>query len=107
MKEAELAQHSTCDLCNRIVTASGLPLFWRVRVERFGLNARNIKRQMGLGEYLGSPALASIMGTDPDMAEPVMEPVMLTVCEGCAMDKMGHLAHVALEKSAAADREPT
>ena len=101
MKESELRQHLTCDLCNRKVTATGLPLFWRVKVERFGIDAKAVQRQHGLGMHLGSHALAGIMGLDEDLATPVMDPVTLTMCEGCALDATGKLVHVALTQKAA------
>ena len=96
MKEKELRAHLTCSLCNRGVTQTGLPLFWRVKVERFGIDAQAVQRQHGLALHLGSAALASVMGPGEDMAKPLMEPVTLTLCEGCAMDKTGELVHVAM-----------
>ena len=100
MKERELRNHVTCSMCNRPVMASGLPLFWRVSVERFGIDARAVQRQQGLAMHLGSPALAAIMGPDEDLAMPVMDKVTLTVCDPCAMDSMGQLAHVSLTTKA-------
>lgn len=109
MKERELANHTTCNLCNRLITSCGLPLFWRVKVERFGLDARAMRKQAGLGMMLGSPALAEIMGTDADMAKSMMDEVTLTVCEGCAMDNTEYIIGIAMSMSAAADakKEPT
>jgi hypothetical protein len=83
MKEAELRRHATCSLCGNKVMAQGMPLFWRVTVERFGIKADPVERQTGLAMMLGSAQLASAMGPDEDMAEPIMEPVVLTVCESC------------------------
>lgn len=84
MKEAELRKHATCNVCGNKIGKSGLPLFWRVTVERFGIDMRTVERQQGLAMMLGGNGLiASIMGTDEDMAEPVMEPAILTVCETC------------------------
>ena len=85
MKEAELRRHTTCDACHGKVLASGLPLFWRVKVERFGVDMRAAQRQDGLAAFIGSTALASVMGPDEDMAKPVMAPHVLTLCEPCAM----------------------
>lgn len=83
MKERELAKHTTCKLCNRLITAGGLPLFWCVTVERHGLDARAMRRQAGLGMVLGNAALASIMGPDEDLTQTLLEPVKLIVCESC------------------------
>lgn len=87
MKESELRQHVTCTLCSRPIGHTGLPLFWRVTVERFGIDARAVRRLQGLGDLLGSHALASVMGPDEELAKPVMEPVKATVCEACALER--------------------
>lgn len=85
MKEAELRKHALCDLCAKKIGHSGLPLFWKVTIERFGVDMGAIRRQSGLAVMLGSPTLASVMGPGEDMAQPVMEPKVLTVCEPCAI----------------------
>lgn len=36
---------------------------------------------------IGHAALAGVMGPDEDLAKPVMEPVKLTVCESCAVER--------------------
>jgi hypothetical protein len=84
MKEAELRQHARCSLCRNPILSSGLPLFWRVTVERFGLDMQAVRRQDGLGAFLGHAGLAAVMGPDEDMATPMMPPVVLAVCETCA-----------------------
>jgi hypothetical protein len=100
MKEAELRKHSKCDLCSKGIGHTGLPLFWRVTVERFGVDLNAARRQDGLAQFLGSSALAQIMGDDADLAKPVMDPKALTVCENCAMDKLSHLVAAGLEPTA-------
>lgn len=87
MKEAELRKHATCSLCGNKVMASGMPLFWRVTVERFGIDMQAATRQQGLTMMLGSAGLAAVMGPDEDMAKPMMDAVTLTVCESCALDR--------------------
>jgi hypothetical protein len=84
MKAAELRQHQTCGLCHKKVLHTGLPLFWRVTVERFGVDMRAVLRADGLAAMLGSGALAAAMGPDEDLATPVGEPSVLAVCEHCA-----------------------
>jgi len=75
-----------CSLCRRPVGHTGLPLFWRVTVERFGVNLNAVARQDGLGAMLGNSALASVMGPDEEMATPAMEAQVRTVCESCAIE---------------------
>lgn len=101
MKETELRTHLTCSLCNRAITHTGVPLFWRLKVARFGIDAGAVQRQHGLAMHMDSSALASIMGPDEDLAKPVMEEVTLTACEGCVLDNLSLLAHVAMTKEAA------
>ena len=86
MKERELRQHATCSLCNQAIGHTRLPLFWRVKIERFGIDLTAVQRQQGLGLMIGG-ALAMVMGPDEDLATPVMDPVTLTVCETCAVDR--------------------
>lgn len=87
MKEAELAKHMHCDCCKKVVTHGGLPLFWVLTIERHGIKVDAVKRQMGLGMMLGSPALAQVMGPDEDMTVPMSEPRKFTLCEPCALEK--------------------
>jgi hypothetical protein len=88
MKERELREHATCALCRNKIGYAGLPLFWRITIERFGLDRGAIERQMGLTMMLGGNAmLAGVMGANEEMANPVMEPVKLVVCERCAIEK--------------------
>ena len=87
MKRAELLQHTTCSACNRKLGQTALPLFWRVKVERFGLDAKAIRRSDALGDVIGSHAIAAVMGPDEDLAVPLLDPVTLTLCDGCAMDR--------------------
>jgi len=96
MKEAELRMHATCGLCKKPIMNGGLPLFWRITIERFGIDVSAAKRQDGLAQLLGSSALANVMGTDADMASPVMEPTSISVCEPCAMEPAPAIAHMGL-----------
>lgn len=86
MKEHDLSLSMVCGRCNKSVVHTGVPLFWRVKVERFGIDLQAVKRQQGLGMFLGSHALASVMGPDEDLAKPVMETVEISLCEDCAMN---------------------
>jgi hypothetical protein len=101
VKERELRQHSTCSLCNRKIGESGLPLFWRLTVERFGIDMQRIRRQDGLAAFIGSASIAAVMGPDEDLARPLMEAAVLTVCEPCAMDRADHIVAAAMSKAEA------
>jgi hypothetical protein len=86
MKESELRKHATCTLCRKPIGHTGVPLFWRVTVERFGVDLNAMRRQDGLAAMLNSPRLAMVMGADEEIAKPMMEPITVTVCESCAME---------------------
>ena len=84
MKEKELRECATCAVCGNKIGQSGLPMFWRVRLERHGVKLDAVRRQSGLTALLGGSAeLAAVMGADEDMTMPMMDPVTLTVCEDC------------------------
>lgn len=101
MKAAELRQLTTCGICEGKVLATGLPLFWRVTIERFGVDVRAVQRQDGLGQFLGSHPLAAVMGPDEDMASAVMDKVTMAVCESCACGSSVPIAVLGLESAAA------
>jgi hypothetical protein len=76
-----------CAICRKGLAASGLPLFYRLRVERFGLDARAIQRQHGLEMMMGAASpLAAVMGPNEDMAKPLMEPRTILICETCTQN---------------------
>jgi len=75
-----------CALCAQGVMHTGIPLFYRVSIQRFGVQLDAVRRQAGLEIMLGGNAqLANVMGPDEDMATPIGEAVELLVCETCAM----------------------
>lgn len=98
MKERDLREAAKCAACEKPFGHTGLPLFWRVTVERYGLDALAVQRQSGLEMMLGGHvALAQAMGLNEDMAKPMMEPVVITLCEKCALQKSVAVGLVALE----------
>lgn len=98
LKESQLRRHATCSFCGNKIGNSGIPLFWTVEIQRFGLKLDAIQRQDGLAAMLGGNSfLAMHMGTNEDLAQPMMEPVMLTVCESCAIGKEYPVAVMAIE----------
>lgn len=87
MKEQELRAHATCSLCRQKIGASGVPLFYRLTIERFGVKLDAVRRQTGLAMLLnGNGVIARVMGPDEDMAMPVMDPLVLVVCESCSTE---------------------
>lgn len=98
MKEAELRQHATCSLCSKPIGHINphLPLFWKVTIERYGIDMLAVQRQHGLGLMVGA-RLAAVMGPDETMAKPVMDPKVLTVCETCACARRMPVAEMGMQ----------
>lgn len=84
MKSDEIRANAICKVCGKKFGESGLPLFWRVTVQRFFVDMAAVQRQSGLEMMLGNVALAAVMGPNEDLAKPMMDPVTVTVCESCA-----------------------
>lgn len=86
LKERDLREAAKCSVCGKPLGHTGLPLFWRVTIERYGVDLNAVRRQDGLTMQLGGNSfLAGVMGADEDMATPMMEPKQVTVCENCAL----------------------
>jgi len=76
-----------CARCGKGVAHTGLPLFWRVTVERMGIDGKAVERQHGLELMLGGHAmLAHVMGPDDDLGLPIGPPSVGLLCEKCAHD---------------------
>jgi len=84
MKEKELRSLATCAGCQKLIGHTGLPLFYKVTVERFGVDMRVVARQDGLAAFLGSSMLANVMGPQEEMAKEIGDPAKFSICEDCA-----------------------
>jgi hypothetical protein len=71
-EESELRLYAKCSMCTKLIGHTGLPLFWRVTLEQFGV----------LGG--GSAALAMAMGPDEEMTQVMTEKLTLSICADCA-----------------------
>jgi len=95
MKEEELRKIAKCAMCGKGIGHTKLPLFWRVRIERYGLKMDALQRQQGLEMFLGGHVtLAQVMGPNEDMAEKISG-VEITLCETCASGKQTVVAILA------------
>jgi len=87
MKEKELRAVAKCAICGKSIGHTGVPLFWRVRMQRWGLLSSAIRRQSALEQFLdGHVTVAQVMGADEDMAKKMLS-VEITVCETCAAEE--------------------
>jgi hypothetical protein len=87
VKEAELRELATCCVCHQKILASGVPLFWRVTVERFGVDLAAVRRQDGLAQFVGSSAVAEAIGPGEEMTVPISR-VVVAVCEKCCTENV-------------------
>lgn len=85
MNQSELQKATICGLCRKPFGHTGLPLFWRVRIERHGVEMDKVRRQDALATLVGSQGIASALSPFDQMTQPMMEPVEITVCETCAL----------------------
>ena len=106
MKEKELREAAECAICHKKILHTRLPLFWRVRIRRFGVLVDAVKRQAGLEMMMdGHVALAQIMGPNQDMAKQ-MSSIEITVCEKCALEKAQPVAVLAMEPDEEEEESP-
>ncbi len=107
MRERELREHAVCSLCNRRIGEAGVPIFYRLQIDTFGLDLNALQRQQGLTMQLGGEAaLAAVMGPDEAMANPVGDTVTLTVCHQCAIDARYPVAYL-VEAAGEGDNDHT
>lgn len=84
MKEKKLRECATCDFCHNKIGHSNVPMFFRLRVQRYTLNGAACQEQQGLGLMIGAQ-LAQVMGPDRDLAEKTDEKEF-TVCYSCSLE---------------------
>ena len=80
MKANEL---QPCAICTKGVMHAGMPLFWRVSLQRMAVDLEASRQLVGMETFFGNVALARVF-TDPDIASPFGEPRTILVCEQCA-----------------------
>lgn len=82
MKSADLQK---CVLCGRGVMHQGMPLFWRITLQRMGIDLAAVQRTTGLEMMMGgNVALARVIGPNEDIAKPFGDERTIVVCESCA-----------------------
>ena len=68
MKAGEL---HPCDLCGKGIIHTGVPLFYRVTVERMGVDVQAVRERRGLHDIFGgraSPALLEVFAPTGEVA---------------------------------------
>jgi hypothetical protein len=84
MKEEELRKNAVCSWCGKKIGHTGIPFFWTLSIDRWGLDKGALDRNKGLAQFFnGNALLARVMGPDEDMAHKMIDTVHLTICEDC------------------------
>lgn len=82
-----------CAFCGEGMMHDNNILFYRVKIERLGINLRGVQKTHGLETFFGGgragAALAGVMGTDPEIAKVVTSDEAL-ICDECAIEKKIH-----------------
>lgn len=79
-------QITNCKICGKGLAHAGIPIFYQVKIQTFGLDRRAIETQRGLEMMLGDAApLARVFAPDPHIAKPVGEESTVLVCQSCAV----------------------
>lgn len=95
MKEEELRKLTTCANCHKKLGETPLPVFWKVKLVRHGLDMKALQRQDGLAAFMGDNAhLASVMGMNEDMTFVLMDGEVM-VCDQCATGETVNLMALA------------
>lgn len=97
MKQQEFTK---CLLCGEgMAHHLGALAFYRVRLERIGINYQAVRQQQGLEQFFGgggaAARLAQVMGPDDDIGIPLGEPDIGLVCDHCAIEHPVRIAQLA------------
>lgn len=78
-----------CAACGKGVMHTGMPLFWRVRIERMGVDLKAAQRQHGMESFFGgNVALADVFSDGAPIAQSLEGScTTLLLCENCAMEE--------------------
>ena len=74
-----------CKICGLGVAHTRAPLFYRVKIERMGLERQAIERTAAMEMYMGGAVRLARVFEDPIIAKPIHEGTTILVCEACAL----------------------
>lgn len=83
MKQKELKK---CCICEKGIAHHRTITFYQIKLQRFILDTKAIKQQLGLEMMLGNADLAYVMGPDKDLAIPISQEIQKIICERCMVD---------------------
>lgn len=74
-----------CLMCGKGVMHTGIPLFYRVKLERFGVLANEVRRVAAMEQFMGGNVGIARAFHDPELTQTMMPEVSGLVCETCSM----------------------
>jgi len=79
-----------CAMCGNGLMHTGIPIFYKLRIEPMGFDSGAIQRTNAIEQYFGGEAgpgiaIANAMGPNEDLAKPLGEPVELLICQPCGV----------------------
>ena len=84
-----------CCLCHKGIMHTGLPVFYRIRIESMGIDIKAVNRQLGFEQFMGgNAALAYHMGAQESLASSLDEGKTLLLCHACALDSEATMCHL-------------
>ena len=83
MRAADL---TSCALCGKGVLHTGVPLFWRVAIQRMAVDRQAVQQAAGMETFFGGHVALARVFADPEIAAPFGEGRAILVCEECAAE---------------------
>lgn len=74
-----------CALCHKGVMHTGVPLFYRVRIETMGVDHGNVQRADAMERYMGGHVVLARVFEDPEIATAVVPETTALICQACAL----------------------
>jgi hypothetical protein len=93
-----------CVKCGKGVAHTGIPLFYRVTIERMGIDGQAVRQHAGLEQMIGNARIAHAMGADADIGIPIGEAEKGLICSECAHGMDLDFAHLSVLISKAGER---
>ena len=87
-----------CALCGKGVMHTGVPLFYRVKIQRMGVDVGEVRRTSAMESFMGPGGLAIARALyDGAIAKPLTDEQTALVCEDCSLQP--HLFAMLAEKA--------
>lgn len=80
------ADFKPCIMCGKGVMHTGVPLFYRVKIERLGILANEVQRTSAMEQFMGGNVAIARAFHDPELTRVVMPEVTGLVCEPCSTE---------------------